>query len=36
LERAPDMERLTRRDAADWKDVDDPSAWVDELRGGQS
>jgi len=29
-----DLERLTRRGAICWKDVSDPSAWVDELRGG--
>jgi hypothetical protein len=32
----PDLERLIRRGAAAWKDVDDPTAWVDDLRGGQS
>ncbi len=30
-----DMERLTRRGAQAWKDVDDATAWVDELRGGR-
>lgn len=27
--------RLTRRGASAWKDVTDPTAWVDELRGGK-
>lgn len=30
-----DMERLTRRGSQAWKDVEDASAWVDELRGGR-
>ena len=30
-----EMERLTRRGAQAWKDVEDASAWVDELRGGR-
>lgn len=30
-----DLARLTRRGASAWKDVDDPTAWVDELRGGE-
>lgn len=30
-----DFERLTRRGASAWKDVSDPTAWVDELRGGE-
>jgi hypothetical protein len=29
-----DLERLNRRGAQAWKDVDDAAAWVDELRGG--
>lgn len=29
-----EMERLTRRGAQAWKDVEDAAAWVDELRGG--
>ncbi len=29
-----EMDRLTRRGEQAWKDVDDASAWVDELRGG--
>jgi hypothetical protein len=29
-----DMERLTRRGAQAWKDVDSASEWVDALRGG--
>ncbi|MEO8125199.1 MAG: hypothetical protein ABI633_14220 [Burkholderiales bacterium] len=29
-----EMERLTRRGAQAWKDVDDATTWVDELRGG--
>lgn len=29
-----DMERLTRRGSSAWKDVEDPTHWVDELRGG--
>ena len=30
-----DMERLTRRGSQAWKDVEDASAWVDEVRGGR-
>lgn len=30
-----EMERLTRRGAQAWRDVDDATAWVDELRGGR-
>lgn len=30
-----ELERLTRRGASAWKDVSDPTAWVDELRGGK-
>lgn len=30
-----ELERLTRRSASAWKDVADPTAWVDELRGGK-
>ena len=30
-----DLARLTRRGASAWKDVRDPTAWVDELRGGE-
>jgi len=30
-----ELARLSRRGAAAWKDVPDPTAWVDELRGGQ-
>ena len=30
-----ELERLTRRGASAWKDVADPTAWVDELRGGK-
>jgi hypothetical protein len=30
-----EMERLTRRGAQAWRDVDDAVAWVDELRGGR-
>ena len=30
-----ELARLTRRGAAAWKDVTDPTAWVDELRGGK-
>jgi hypothetical protein len=29
-----EMSRLGRRGAAAWKDVESPTAWVDELRGG--
>ncbi len=29
-----ELDRLTRRGAAAWKDVPDATAWVDELRGG--
>lgn len=29
-----ELARLTRRGASAWKDVSDPTAWVDELRGG--
>jgi hypothetical protein len=29
-----DMERLTRRGAQAWKDVDDAAAWVEDIRGG--
>lgn len=29
-----DMERLTRRGAQAWKDVENATAWVEELRGG--
>jgi hypothetical protein len=29
-----EMERLARRGAQAWKDVEDATAWVDELRGG--
>lgn len=29
-----EMQRLTHRGAQAWKDVEDASAWVDELRGG--
>ena len=32
---AEDMTRLTRRGEQAWKDVDDATAWVDELRGGR-
>jgi len=31
---AEELARLTRRGAAAWKDVENPTAWVDELRGG--
>lgn len=31
-----DMARLTRRGAQAWKDVDDATAWVDDLRGGNA
>ena len=31
-----ELERLGRRGAEAWKDVADPAAWVDELRGGGS
>jgi hypothetical protein len=30
-----EMERLTRRGAQAWKDVEDAATWVDELRGGR-
>lgn len=30
-----EMERLTRRGAQAWKDVEDASAWVEEVRGGR-
>ncbi len=30
-----EMERLTRRGAQAWKDVEDATTWVDELRGGR-
>jgi hypothetical protein len=30
-----DMERLTRRGAQAWKDVDDAAAWVEDIRGGR-
>ncbi len=30
-----DMERLTKRGAVAWQGVEDATAWVDELRGGQ-
>ncbi len=30
-----EMERLTRRGAQAWRDVEDAAAWVDELRGGR-
>ena len=30
-----ELDRLTRRGASAWKDVTDPTAWVDELRGGK-
>jgi hypothetical protein len=30
------LERLSRRGAEAWKDVDDATAWVDELRGGKA
>ncbi|MEO8280710.1 MAG: hypothetical protein ABI564_13520 [Ideonella sp.] len=30
-----EMERLTRRGSQAWKDVENASAWVDELRGGR-
>lgn len=30
-----ELSRMKSRGAAAWKDVDDASAWVDELRGGQ-
>lgn len=30
-----EMDRLTRRGAQAWKDVEDAAAWVDELRGGR-
>lgn len=30
-----EMERLTRRGAQAWRDVEDATAWVDELRGGR-
>jgi hypothetical protein len=30
-----ELARLTRRGASAWKDVDNPTAWVDELRGGK-
>ncbi len=29
-----ELERLSRRGATAWKDVSDPTAWVDDLRGG--
>jgi hypothetical protein len=29
-----ELDRLSRRGAAAWKDVPDPTAWVEELRGG--
>lgn len=30
-----EMERLTRRGAQAWKDVEEAAAWVDDLRGGR-
>lgn len=30
-----ELDRLTRRGASAWKDVGDPTAWVDDLRGGK-
>jgi hypothetical protein len=30
-----EMERLTRRGAQAWKDVEDATTWVDEMRGGR-
>jgi hypothetical protein len=30
-----ELARLSRRGAVAWKDVTDPTAWVDELRGGK-
>lgn len=30
-----ELDRLTRRGASAWKDVSDPTAWVDDLRGGK-
>jgi len=29
-----DLDKLARRGATAWKDVTDPTAWVEELRGG--
>jgi hypothetical protein len=29
-----DLDRLAKRGAAAWRDVTDPTAWVDDLRGG--
>jgi hypothetical protein len=31
-----ELARLTRRGASAWKDVGNPTAWVDELRGGKN
>ena len=28
------LQRLGRRGSAAWKGIDDPTAWVDEIRGG--